>query len=283
MNVLSLFDGMSCGQLALNKAKIPYDNYFASELKPHAIAVTQKNYPKTQQLGDARLFDEDKLPPIDLLIGGSPCQDLSRANKIRDGLDGKKSSLFYVFIYMLEKLKPKNFLLENVIMTDENMKIFNQMTGVNPIRINSSLVSAQLRDRLYWTNIGDFDTDLFGNKTSCIAPPLDRNIALQDILTSGYTDRQKSRAILEGDSRPLRTPSKMWHRYYNTGFTTLVFDDPDLDWEKGIRYFNKTELERLQTVPEGYTDILSRNHSASLLGDGWTVDVIAHILSHMKG
>jgi DNA-cytosine methyltransferase len=111
MNVLSLFDGMSCGQIALNRAGIKYDNYFASEIKPHAIKVTQHNYPNTIQLGDVRNIKAEDLPKIDLLIGGSPCQDFSIANKDRTGLNGEKSSLFFEYLRLLKELKPKYFLL----------------------------------------------------------------------------------------------------------------------------------------------------------------------------
>lgn len=277
MNILSLFDGMSCGQIALDQIGIKIDNYFASEIKPHAIKVTQENYPKTIQLGDVTKVKAGNLPKIDLLIGGSPCQDFSRGNAVRDGLEGVKSGLFFEYIRLLEETNPKYWMLENVIMSDADYMIISDYLGTEPIRINSSLVSAQLRDRVYWTNIGPEHFDLFGNRKCNIPLPKDREITLQSILESGYTDRYKSRAVLESESRPLRTPHRMWHRYHNKGFTTVVFDSPDLDWKKGIRYFTQTELERLQTVPEGYTKSLSRNEAASLIGDGWTVEVIKHI------
>lgn len=271
-NVLSLFDGKSCGQIALNRAKINYENYFSSEIKQEAIQVTQSNYPKTIQLGDIKSIKGKDLPKIDLLIGGSPCQDLSQAHSVREGLKGQKSSLFFEYLRLLEETKPKYFLLENVRMKDQDKQIITNHLGVEPVRINSKLVSAQLRDRFYWTNINDGKID----------QPQDKKILLQSILESGYTNREKSRAILESESRPLTSPDRMWHRYNNTGFTTIVFESPDFDWTKGIRYFTQTELERLQTVPEGYTRILSRNKAAGLLGDGWTVDVIAHIFSYLR-
>ena len=280
--VLSLFDGMSCGQIALNKAGITYGQYYASEIKPHAIKVTQHNYPKTIQLGDVREIKAENLPKIDLLIGGSPCQDFSRGNATRDGLQGLKSGLFFEYLRLLKELKPKYWLLENVIMSDADYMIISDYVGTEPVRINSALVSAQLRDRLYWTNIGQEYRDLFGNRKSAIPQPKDKKIKLKDILTDGYTDREKSRALLESDSRPLRTLEKMWHRYDSTGFTTLVFESSDLDWKKGLRYLNQTELERLQTIPEGYTSLLKRNDAACLLGDGWTVDVIAHIVGFIR-
>lgn len=286
INVLSLFDGMSCGQIALERANVTVNSYFASEIKKHAIGVTQYNYPDTIQLGDVRDIDTRVLPRIDLLIGGSPCQDFSRGNAKRLGLKGDKSSLFYQYIRIYEELKKINpnlkFLLENVVMPVEDESLFNEYFGMKPLRINSELVSGQLRERLYWTNIGKFSEDLFGMKESLIPPPVDKNINLQDVLNDGwFTDRNKSRALLESDSRPLKTPLKMWHRYKKTGFTTLKFKSPDCEWEKGISYLEQNELERLQTVPEGYTRILKRNDAACLLGDGWTVDIISHIFSHL--
>jgi len=282
MKVLSLFDGMSCGQIALEKANIKVDQYFASEIKPHAIKVTQHNYPNTIQLGDVRNIKASDLPQIDLLIGGSPCQDFSSANKEKLGLDGEKSSLFFEYLRLLNELKHKYFLLENVAMDEYSYNKISNLLNTYPITINSEKVSAQLRERVYWTNIGPESFDMFGFRSSQIPQPKDKKIYLQDILTSGFTDRLKSRALLESDSRPLASMEKMWYRYYEKGFTTIVFESEDLDYKKGIRYFNQTELERLQTVPEGYTSILKRNDAACLLGDGWTVDVIAHIFSYIK-
>ena len=148
MNVLSLFDGMSCGQIALNRAGIKYDKYYASEIKPHAIKVTQHNYPDTIQLGDVRNIKGSDLPKIDLLIGGSPCQDLSIANKNQTGLKGNKSSLFYEYVRLLKECKPKWFLLENVAsMCDFDRDIISKELAVYPVLICSSLVSAQERKR----------------------------------------------------------------------------------------------------------------------------------------
>lgn len=307
MNVLSLFDGMSCGQIALNKAGIKYDNYFASEIKPHAIKVTQHNYPNTIQLGDVRQLKAEDLPKIDLLIGGSPCQDFSQANKERLGLDGLKSGLFYEYIRILKETKPTYFLLENVAMDEISYRTISEMLGTFPVDINSELVSPQLRQRSYWTNIGPGYTDLFGGRTCSIPQPKNKFIKFQDILEYGYTDRDKARALLESDSRPLSTPVKMYHRYASSGFTTLIFKSKshfeecqkyyndnfnglsaeeiqcDSKLFDGVRYMTQTELERCQTVPEGYTALLPRNDAACLLGDGWTVDVIAYIFSYLTG
>lgn len=286
MVVTSVFDGMSCGQIALNRAGIVPTKYYASEIKPHAIAVTQHNYPNTIQLGDITKIKGEDIGWCDLYIGGSPCQDLSRANKERLGLEGIKSSLFYHYIRLYNELKeinPKiNFLLENVIMSDADYWIISKYMGVLPINIDSRLVSAQQRDRLYWTNIGLIKGGLFGEQMCGISQPYDKRITLQSILEYGYTDRVKSTCVMEGWSRhnSIKSQEKMWNRHQK-GFVTFVFDDISLDWRKGLRYINQNELEILQTVPRGYTSILDRNKAACLLGDGWTIDVIAHIFKYL--
>ena len=271
MNVLSLFDGMSCGQIALDKLGIKVDNYFASEIKPHAIKVAQHNYPNTQQVGDVTKLNGYKLPKIDLLIGGSPCQNLSNAqwNGQRNGLEGVKSGLFYEYVRLLKETNPKYFLLENVKMKKEYQDIISGVLGVQPININSKLVSAGMRNRLYWTNIPN------------VNQPSKVDISLKDILTSGYTTKEKAYCLLESESRPQKTNWKRFRRWRKKGFVNIVFETPDFNLFKN-RILNQTELERLQTVPDGYTSILKRNDAACLLGDGWTVDVIAHIFKNIN-
>ena len=269
MNVLSLFDGISCGQIALDQLGIPVNKYFASEIDPHAMHITQANYPHTVHLGDVSNVKGSDLPTIDLLIGGSPCQDLSVAMKNREGLEGQKSKLFFEYIRVFNEVQPKYFLFENVGgMKQEDQDIISDLFKVKPIRINSSLVSAALRNRLYWTNIPN------------VTQPKDKGIELQDILESGYTDRKKARALLSSDSRPLTTKSRMMHRYRSTGFTTLIFEDPNFT-EESCRYMTQTELERCMTVPDGYTQSVSRNQAGHHLGNGWTVEVIKHILQNI--
>lgn len=282
MNVLSLFDGMSCGQQALERAGFKVDNYFAAEIKPHAIKVTQHNYPNTIQLGDVTKINAKDLPKIDLLIGGSPCQDFSSANKEKKGLKGIKSGLFYEYLRLLKETKPKYFLLENVAMDDKSYSIISHLLGTFPVDINSELVSAQLRQRSYWTNIGPVEEDLFGMKYSKIPQPKDLKISFQSILENGFTDRYKARCILESESRPLKSKDKLYRRYSTHGFINIIFDNEDCRYNENLRILTQTELERLQTVKEGYTSILKRNDAACLLGDGWTVDVIAHILKYIK-
>ena len=204
MNVLSLFDGMSCGQIALNRLGIKYDKYFASEIDKHAIKVTMSNYPDTIQLGDVTTIDTQKLPKIDLLIGGSPCQSFSFAGRMK-GMATKdnqeiltlerylelkqqgfefegQSYLFWEYMRILNEVKPKYFLLENVVMVEKWEKILSKAIGVNPVLINSALVSGQNRERLYWTNIGMQSMGLFGFMESIIQQPKDKKILLKDIL-----------------------------------------------------------------------------------------------------
>jgi len=281
MNVLSLFDGMSCGQIALNRCGIKYENYFASEIKKHAIEVTQHNYPKTIQLGNIKDIKKEDLPQIDLILAGSPCQDFSRGNKTRDGLDGQKSSLFFEFYRLYKECKPKYFILENVIMPPADYEYLSRLMETYPVRINSSKVSAQFRDRLYWTNIGQEYRDLFGFRYSDIPQPKDKKLYLKDILTSGFTDKLKSRCLLTNTGQINENQEYLLNRYKTTGMITIVFEKEDLSVES-VRTFNQIEMERLQTVPENYTSILDVNKASDLLGDGWTVDVISHILNYIN-
>jgi DNA (cytosine-5)-methyltransferase 3A len=204
MNVLSLFDGMSCGQIAINRLGIKYDKYYAAEIDKHSIAVTMANFPNTIQLGDVRNVKASDLPKIDLIMGGSPCQSFSFAGK-RKGMSTKdeqeiltlehyldlksqeyefegQSYLFWEYMRLLNELKPKYFLLENVVMVEKWERTLTRAIGVSPIKINSNLVSAQNRERLYWTNIGLQPSGLFGDPASTIPQPKDKKILLKDIL-----------------------------------------------------------------------------------------------------
>jgi DNA (cytosine-5)-methyltransferase 3A len=281
MNVLSLFDGMSCGQIALGRAGIKVDKYFASEIKPHAIKLTQHHYPNTIQLGDVTKIKGSDLPKIDMIIGGSPCQDFSLANKERLGLNGMKSRLFFEYKRLLDECKPSYFLLENVNMTAENYRFISECLGVFPVNINSSLVSAAYRDRHYWTNIGPQEEGLFGQKYCVIPKPKDKGIQLKDVLENGYTDTDKARSLNTHDGCAEANTERFWKRYTTTGVVTAVFLSQDLDYKKGLRHFTQTELERLQTCPEGYTKELPKRKAWDLLGDGWTIDVISHIFNFL--
>lgn len=188
MNVLSLFDGMSCGQIALNRAGIKYDKYFASEIDKHAIKVTVANYPDTIQLGDVTKVKATDLPKIDLLIGGSPCQGFSFAGH-QLAFDDPRSALFFEFVRLLKECKPKYFFLENVKMKKEHELVISKYLGIDPIEINSSRVSAQNRQRLYWTNIGAESYGLFGDIECKIPQPKDKEILLKDILQENVDEK----------------------------------------------------------------------------------------------
>jgi DNA-cytosine methyltransferase len=229
MNVVSLFNGMNTGRQALENVGIKVNKYYSSEIKPYAIELTQHHFPDTIQVGDVTKWKEWDVDwkSIDLVLSGSPCQDLSAAGK-RAGINGKKSSLFFTFIEILEHIKSLNpnvfFLQENVGSANKlDVGIMSRALGVYPVRINSSLVVAQMRDRYYWTNIKTKQT-MFDVVTD-IEQPKDRNILLKDILENGYSEKQKAMCLLESNSRPLITPSKMARRYFKIGMANLLFKD----------------------------------------------------------
>ena len=271
INVLSLFDGMSCGQIALNRAGIEYENYFASEIDSYAIKVTQHNYPDTIQLGNVTEIKGADLPQIDLLIGGSPCQSFSSFGN-GEGFDGK-SGLFWEFVRVLNEVKPEFFLLENVNMKQEWKDIISESLGVSPVRFNSNLVSAQNRDRLYWTNI-KFDL------------PKDRNLLYRDILEDlPFRDIPKSFYKNWGDKMRIDKGLNWIKNKKANCLTTknchtnqyLLNEDKTM-----CRLMTANEFEKLQTVPVGYTMLVSNQERFKMIGNGWTVDVIAHIFSYLK-
>lgn len=286
MNVLSLFDGISCGQLALNRAGVHYDNYFASEIKEKAIEVTQKNFPNTIQLGNIEDMDKWELPQIDLIIGGSPCQNLSQTVVSRiehdKGLNGEKSRLFYNYLMAIIKYKPKYFLLENVAsMKDKDKEIITRSLGVEPVMINSSRFSAQDRERYYWTNI------------PVGALPSEKKIVLRDIMELEV--KEKYFYKLEQYPKSISLDSRVVGRLNINGHDMIKrvyspdFKAPTLTGVTGgnhqkkvyqngrIRKLTPTEYERLQTLPDGYTEGVSDTARWDTIGNGWTVDVIAHI------
>lgn len=229
MKVLSLFNGMNTGRQALENVGIKVDKYYSSEIKPYAIELTQHHFPDTIQVGDVTKWKEWDIDwkSIDLVLSGSPCQDLSAAGK-RAGINGKKSSLFFTFVEILEHIKELNpkvlFLQENVGSASKlDVGIMSRALGVYPVRINSSLVTAQLRDRYYWSNIRTKET-MFDIVVD-INLPNDKKIFLKDILENGFTDKEKSMCLLESNSRPLKTPYKMAKRYFDIGMANLIFKD----------------------------------------------------------
>lgn len=290
MNVLSLFNGMNTGRQALEDEGIRVNKYYSSEIKSYAIQLTQYHFPDTIQLGDVTKWREWDIDwkNIDLVLSGSPCQDLSAAGK-RAGINGKKSSLFFTFVDILNYIKKLNpnvlFLQENVGSASKlDVGIMSRALGVYPIRINSSLVTAQLRDRYYWSNIRTKQDGIFGDLITYIPQPKDRNIMFKDILTSGYVKRDKSTCLLEGtiskhfSKIPL---SENWQKYLkkreNLGIISLIYE-----YGNYVRLPNKIEMCRLQGFPENYCDILDDMKAGSLLGDGWTLPIIKHIFSYIK-
>lgn len=266
MNVLSLFDGMSCGQIALHRAGVSYDNYFASEINKNAIKVTQRNYPDTIQLGNVTEVRGTDLPRIDLLIGGSPCQGFSVAGKGL-GFDDPRSKLFFEFVRLKKECSPKYFLLENVKMKKEILDAISEELGTKPLLINSSLVSAQNRKRLYWTNI------------PIQALPDDKGLFLRDIIEPGAGKKlseqiaQKPRTLQNYRSENQKAKCLLAAmRGAQSNGMTIINDN-------GLRCITPLECERLQTVPDNYTDCVSNAQRYLMLGNGWTVDVIAHIFS----
>ena len=261
MNVLSLFDGMSCGQVALERAGIKVDNYYASEIDKYAIQITQKNYPNTTQLGDVTKWREWELPQIDLLIGGSPCQGFSFAGK-QLNFDDPRSKLFFEFVGVFKTVRPKYFLLENVKMKKESERVITNLLGVPPVKINSALVSAQNRERLYWTNLLD------------IHQPEGKEVLLDHIIEDGYVDREKAYCIDANYWKGGNLKS-----YFEKKRRQLVFTNEE---KTEYRKLTPIECERLQTLPDNYTEGVSNTQRYKMIGNGWTVDVIAHILKGLK-
>lgn len=288
MRVLSLFDGISCGQLALQRAGVEVTEYYASEINKKAIEVTQHNFPNTVQLGDITQLTEGdllSLPKFDMVIGGSPCQDLSAYKHDRGdvkGLEGSKSGLFYHYERVLKTVNPKYFLLENVPMAQEWQDIITDILGVNPVEINSSLVAAAERKRLYWTNI------------PLSAQPEDKGLVIKDIIIPSDEVPEKywynKPFIYNGDDKKVQcTLDIKGHRHlkevYNINgkCNTLLADGDGGNRQKKVyqdgrcRKFTPLEYERMQTLPDNYTECVSDSARYSAIGNGWTVDVIAHI------
>ena len=282
INVLSLFDGISCGHIALDKAGIPINKYYASEIDKYAIKVTNKNYPETINLGDVttvsgELFTEK----IDLLIGGSPCQGFSQAGKMKN-FDDPRSKLFWEYVRILQEVKPRYFLLENVVMKQEWQDIISEALGVKPIMIDSSLTSAATRKRLYWTNIPG------------VGQPEDLGITFGDIrerdVQEGsiyYTDKGldwirrhekrtgKTLRIIGDSDKMQMLEASMYKKYSSQRFFGI-------EDTHGLRYITVTECERCMNVPDGYTDCCSNTQRYKQLGNGWEVNTITHIFRILK-
>ena len=273
MIVCSLFDGMSCGQLALQRAGIKVSKYFASEVDKYAIQITQKNFPNTIQLGDIQNIKGSDLGHVDIIIGGSPCQGFSFASNDKLNFNHPESKLFFEYVRLLNEIKPKYFLLENVVMEHKHIKVISDYMEVLPIRINSNRVSAQNRARLYWTNIPG------------VRNPKDKQIMLDDVLENDVKHPVYSN-IYGGYGKP-----PMIHKYKSPTlkvggeppFATLKEVDSNASFNrKNLRLFTPTECEQLQTVPINYTEGVSNAQRYKMLGNGWTIDIVAHILKNLK-
>lgn len=280
MKILSLFDGISCGRVALQKANINVEKYFASEIKDIAIKCSKDNWNDITHIGDVTKVTKEMVGEIDLLIGGSPCQNFSLIGNGK-GLEGEESKLFFEYLRILKEVQPKYFILENVKMSKVNKAKLDEMLGVVGIEINSSLVSFQNRPRIYWTNIPN------------VVQPKDLNINFQDFIGSGDLDQAKVN----------KTPSRerMWNEgkgYFGLGTCDNITNknkcrcltrrqdrSPNsglIEYNGFCRFLTRDEMELAQTLPLGYTKSLSYIQAQDVLGDGWTVDVIAHILSFIN-
>lgn len=314
MIILSLFDGISAGRVALEKASLPIDKYYASEIDKYCMQISQKNYPDIIQLGDIKNWRDWNIEKPDLIIGGSPCQGFSFAGR-QLAFNDKRSVLFFEFINILKHYKPKYFLLENVPMKKEFLDIISNEISVQPILINSALVSAQNRKRYYWYNIPD------------ITQPEDQKIYLKDIIENGVCDKDKSycidsnywkggnlvqyfekhrrqlifnksnKKILQTSERGRRLTKDGTKRNDKNGkivrgyevrkdgkscALTTVLKDNFITEEFVIRKLTPIEYERLQTFSDNYTKGVSNTQRYKMLGNSWTVDVIAHILKFIN-
>lgn len=324
MNVLSLFDGISCGRVALDRCGITVNRYFASEIDKHAIQVSRDNWEDVVHIGDVSKvsfregvlyteFGSHNVEKIDLLLAGSPCQGFSLAGK-QLAFDDERSKLYFEFERILAEVKEHNpqvrFLLENVKMKQEHKDVITERLGVNPVAINSSLVSAQNRYRLYWTNIAE------------ITQPKDEGKVLEDVLEDAVDEKHYIKAgrlswlqrygeVKEKEGYVAFNPIKakcltarrepswnttyivQWPRGSNKGglraldgktpaLTTSSWQHNNLLLQEGwVRRMTPVECERLQTLPDNYTEAVADSHRYKALGNGWTVDVIAHILKSM--
>jgi DNA-cytosine methyltransferase len=286
INVLSLFDGMSCGQIALNRSGFKINNYYAAEIDKYAITVAKSNYPNTQHLGsvtDYLSWDID-WSSIDLLIGGSPCQGFSYSGK-RLAFDDPRSQLFFFYVDILNHIRDYNpnikFLLENVRMEQRHVNVINDFLDTTPVLINSSLVSAQIRNRLYWTN-WEFNI------------PEDKEIYWPDVMLHNaegcmYYSEKAFNWIFKSEKRAKRyfeyspetyVKMQMLEASHHKGYSNQrCFGIKDT---AGTRYIHPIECERLQNVPDNYTNYVSRTQRYKMLGNGWTVDIICAIMNGLK-
>ena len=288
LNVLSLFDGIGCSRLALNKcSNIKINKYFYSEIDKNCIKLTEKKFPNDIFLGAIEDIQLNKLPKIDLLIGGSPCQDISNAYKGK-GLKGIRSSLFFKFVQIKKKLKPKYFLLENV--KSKWSKIMDKEMGVSGTEFNSMYLSGQYRPRVYWTNI-EFKKLIYDQKKIYIKNILEKNsdpkyyfdIDIKKIKKNGISNSKNNIKKLFLIPRNMHKDNERQRRVYdiNSKSPTLLArsDTPKILINNSIRKLTPLECERLQGLPDNYTKKFSDTTRYKMIGNGFTVQVIRHILS----
>lgn len=297
INVLSLFDGMSCGQLALSRAGIKVSNYFASEIDKHAIKVTQHNFPNTIQLGDVTKVSSQDLPKIDLLIGGSPCQGFSALGLDRN-FEDPQSRLFFEYVRLLEEVKPKYFLLENVKMKKEWRDLISHHLGVEPVLLDSVKVSAQQRPRYFWANFP-------------ISEPEDKGIHISSILEEKEKDgkpwiparargfyideegkpyKEKPSGFIGKTTQCLITAKKLDKSYCLTTtekdtILTTLSEGIYVDYKnKGLPWRHYTPIERLRLMsfPDNYCEVVSKTQIIEMTGNGWETNIITHIFNCMK-
>ncbi len=286
MNVLSLFDGISCGRVALNRAGVKVNRYVAYEIDENAIKVSKNNYPDIEHKGDVIKADFTEFKGFDLILAGFPCQDLSINTKDRKGLRGERSGLFWELVRAIEEVKPRYFLVENNYkMPKEDEAIITEVLGVKPIMINSALLSGQTRKRLYWTNIATYQ-------------PQDKKIVVNDIITKDkkenlinlttFNDNLTNKEYIAAPRR-IGTIGKggQGERVYSLygKSVTIKANGGGRGAKTGLYLIDNTvrkltplECERLQTLPDNYTEGLSDTARVKAIGNGWTVEVIAHIL-----
>lgn len=334
LNVLSLFDGISCGRVALERAGFEIESYYASEIEESAIKVSNSNWDDIVQIGDIRNIEGNNYKDIDLIIGGSPCQNFSFAGSqngavtkdkievtnLSQYLDLKEkgfefegySYLFWEYVRLLKEINPKYFLLENVKMTEKWKNVITDALGVKPILIDSELVSAQHRERNYWTNIPN------------VNQPVDKNIFVRDVITSQDEDMKKKKYCNDSNMKTLMRPfgskakiltidtkksntllramgggggngvyiAEVLHNKDSINTYKIMNNEilingvsykTDLpNGEYGVRKLTVKECCRLQTLPDNYCDIVSNSEAYKAIGNGWTVDVIAHILRNIQ-
>ena len=285
MKVLSLFDGISCGRVALEKANINVEEYTAYEIEPNAIKISKKNYPEIEHFGDVMKADFTKYEGIDLLIGGSPCQSLSIVqSKTRQNLDGK-SKLFYEYVRAFEETKPKYFLFENVAsMNDESKSVISGLLGCEPVYINSKCFVPQDRPRLYWTNIPVNVSEL-QECNLCLNDILEPAVDEKYFYNCGYDFKGYDKSVcailhINGHDilKRVHSPKFKCHTLTTCGGGNT---QKKVMIDGRARKLTPVEYERLQGLPDNYTSSVSTTARYTAIGNGWTVDVIAHIFGYL--